>query len=389
MSRRAKLLFQLLSFLAVMPMGTSALAQEAQRWGVNMTRGVTPISQEIYGLHMLIFWICVVIAVVVFAALFYTLIAHRKSTGRTPATFHHSTTVEVIWTVIPFVILIAMAFPATTALINIYDSHDDVDLDVKITGYQWKWEYEYLPGEHVETGFNFFSNLHPEHNEARQLDSGIDPNTIPNYLLEVDEPIVLPIKKKIRFLITAKDVLHAWWVPALAVKRDAIPGFMNDSWAYIEEPGIYRGQCAELCGKDHGFMPIVVKAVEQAEFDAWAAEKAERARLIREAANQTLTFEQLYEQGEAVYNRSCAACHGATGDGVPGAFPAIRGSAVATGPLETHLDVVLNGVQGTAMQAFGAQLTPVEAAAVVTFQRNAYGNDMGDSVQPIDVLQAQ
>lgn len=386
MLRRAKPLFHqlLASLLMAGLLVPPAVAQDGKRWGVNLTQGVTPVSQEIYGLHMLIFWICVVIGVLVFGAMLYTMFMHRKSRGHEASQFHEHLGLEIAWTVVPFVILVAMAIPSTTALINIYDSNEEVDLDVVVTGYQWRWKYEYL-GKDV----SFFSSLHPDHNEARQLDSGINPWDVENYLLEVDEPLVLPIKKKIRFLITANDVLHAWFVPALAVKKDAIPGFVNESWAYIEEPGIYRGQCAELCGRDHGFMPIVVKAVEEAEYNAWIEEKQEQARQVAELASQTFTFDQLYAEGEQVYNRMCAACHGPTGEGVPGSFPAIKDSPVATGPMDEHLDLVLKGVSGTAMQAFGEQLTPVEAAAVVTFQRNSWGNNMGDSVQPVDVLQAQ
>ncbi|GAB1255535.1 cytochrome c oxidase subunit II [Aurantivibrio plasticivorans] len=385
MLRRAKPLFhRLLSSALVLALcSQSAVAEEAKRWGVNLTQGVTPVSQEIYGLHMLIFWICVVIGVAVFGVMIYSIIAHRKTSDREPAQFHEHLGLEIAWTLVPFLILIGMAFPATKALIKIYDTEEQVDLDIVVTGYQWKWKYEYL-GKDV----SFFSNLHPEHNEARQLDSGIDVKTIPNYLLETDTHLVLPIKKKVRFLITANDVLHAWFVPALGVKKDAIPGFVNESWAYIEEPGIYRGQCAELCGKDHGFMPIVVKAVEQAEFDQWIGAQQEQARKIAELASQTFTFDELYAEGEAVYNRVCAACHGPTGEGVPGAFPAIKGSPVATGPIMDHLSLVANGVSGTAMQAFGEQLTPVEMAAVITFQRNSWGNNMGDSIQPVDVVQA-
>jgi len=388
MLRRAKPLFhRLLGTLTLAGMSLPALAQEtgdqAERWQMNMPSGVTPVSGEVFGLHNIIFGICVVIGIGVFGALFYTMYAHRKSKGHQAAQFHEHLGLEIFWTIIPFLILVGMAVPATQSLINIYDTETDVDLDVVITGYQWKWEYEYL-GEDV----SFFSNLHPDHNQARQLDSGIDPESLPNYLLEVDEPLVLPVNKKIRFLVTASDVIHAWWVPDFAVKRDAIPGFVNEAWALIEEPGIYRGQCAELCGKDHGFMPIVVRAVEQAEYESWLAEKKEEAARIAEAAQQTLSFEELYSQGEQVYNQSCAACHGPSGEGVPGSFPGLAGSPIANGPIADHIDVVVNGVPNTAMQAFGNQLTPVQAAAVITYERNAFGNDMGDMVQPIDIVQA-
>lgn len=384
MLRRAKPLFHLLlgSALLMGLTGHQAFAEEVERWAVNMTPGVTPVSQEIYGLHMLIFWICVAIGIIVFGALAYTMYAHRRAKRKEAATFHEHLGLEIFWTAIPFLILVAMAIPATRSLIHLYDTEADVDLDVVVTGYQWKWQYEYL-GKDV----SFFSNLHEDSNAARQLGSGIDPETVPNYLLEVDNPLVVPVNKKIRFLVTGNDVIHSWWVPALGIKRDAIPGFVRESWARIEEPGIYRGVCAELCGRDHGFMPIVVKAVEEEEFNQWIGEKQAAAEELRELASQTFTFEDLYERGEGVYNRSCAACHGPDGQGVPGAFPAIAGSAVATGPIEEHLDVVVNGVPGTAMQAFGAQLSPVDIAAVVTYQRNAFGNNMGDQAQPVDVLQ--
>ena len=348
-------------------------AAHASEWQLNMTEGVTAVSQEVFSLHMLIFWICCAIGVVVFGAMFISMFLHRKSRGAVAANFHESTALEFVWTIIPFVILIGMAFPATKTLIKIYD-HEDPDVDVLVTAYQWKWKYEY-PGQ----GVSFFSNLStPKDQITGDAEKG------EHYLLEVDEPLVIPVGKKVRFLVTAADVIHSWWVPDLAVKRDAIPGYINAAWTYVEEPGVYRGQCAELCGKDHGFMPIEVHAVSQEDYDAWISVKQAKALEIAEAAKQTLTFDELYAQGDAVYQAKCAACHGGSGEG--GVGKAIKGSAVATGELSTHFDVVINGVAGTAMQSFSEQLTPVEAAAVITFQRNAYGNNMGDIVQPIDVV---
>ena len=256
--------------LAVLPLAGVALAQaqaEAPRWQVNMPVGVTPISRETYDLHMLILWVCVAIAVVVFGAMIYALVAFRKSKGVTPAKWSHSTTAEIVWTVIPTLIVVWMAFVAAPVVINIEDTRN-AGLTVKVTGYQWKWEYEYL-GEDV----SFFSTLDEGSNAARQLGSGISPRSVDNYLLEVDQRLVVPTDTKIRYLLTSNDVLHAWWVPDLAVKRDAIPGRMNEGWFLIEEPGVYRGQCAELCGKDHGFMPVVVEAVPPEEFEAWLAEQ--------------------------------------------------------------------------------------------------------------------
>lgn len=348
----------------------------ASDWPLNMTEGVTTVSRDVHGLHMQIFWWCVAIGVVVFGVMFYTMFAHRKSKGAKAANFHENTTLEVIWTAIPFLILIIMAVPATKTLINIYDT-EDAELDILITGYQWKWKYEYLDenGENV----SFFSLLSTSRDEIEdKLEQG------ENYLLEVDEPVYIPTGKKVRFLVTAADVIHSWWVPQLAVKRDAIPGYIHEAWTMVEEPGVFRGQCTELCGKDHGYMPVVVHAVEPAEFEQWLEGKKEQARAVAEAAKQTLSFDELYATGEQVYASNCAACHQANGEGIPGNFPAIANSPIATGPVVDHIDRVVNGGKG--MPPFGEQLTPVETAAVVTFQRNAFGNNMGDQIQPIDVV---
>ncbi|WP_250460563.1 cytochrome c oxidase subunit II [Microbulbifer litoralis] len=370
---------RLFALLATSVLSLPSLAQEerdAERWGVNMTQGVTEVSQTTYELHMLIFWICVGIGVVVFGVMFYSMWRHRKSKGYKAAQFHESTAVELVWTIVPTLILIGMAVPATKTLYDIYDTKE-ADLDIMITGYQWKWKYDYLGSD-----VSFFSNLATPRS---QIDNQQPKNA--NYLLEVDEPLVVPVGQKIRFLITANDVIHAWWVPDLAVKKDAIPGFINESWTRIDEPGIYRGQCAELCGKDHGFMPVVVKAVPQQEYDSWLAGRAAEAAKLRELTEKTFTFDELFARGEKVYNRTCAACHQPNGQGVPGTFPAIAGSAVATGPLDGHMNMVVNGSQvNPAMQAFGAQMSEVDLAAVITYQRNAFGNDMGDTVQPVDIL---
>jgi len=236
---------------------------------LNLRVGVTPLSREIHGLHMLILWICVAIAVAVFGVMIYSIATFRKSKGAVPATFDHSTKAEIIWTVIPVLILVGMAIPAARTLVKIDDSRGS-DLTVKVTGYQWKWQYEYV-GE----GVSFFSSLAPQSNVARQVDSGIDPASVPNYLLDVDRPLVVPQGVKVRVLVTAADVIHSWWVPDFAIKKDAIPGYINELWFLAEKPGVYRGQCVELCGRDHGFMPIVVDVKPRAEFDAWlAAQKA-------------------------------------------------------------------------------------------------------------------
>ena len=342
---------------------------------VNMSPGVTEIGADIFELHMLIMWICVVIGVAVFAVMFYSIYAHRKSKGHQASQFHESTKVEVAWTVVPFLILIAMAVPATSTLLEVYDN-DEAELDILITGYQWKWKYEYL----VESGepVAFFSNLATSQEEIYNTDKKGD-----NYLLEVDEPLVIPTNTKVRFLVTANDVIHSWWVPEIAVKRDAIPGFINEAWTRVPEEGIYRGQCTELCGAYHGFMPVEVHAVSRDEFDAWMAAKRGAAAAQTQLAMQTLSVDDLMDQGKAVYDSACLACHGAQGQG--GIGNAIAGSAVVMGDLSNHIAVVAKGVSGTAMQAFGGQLNDVEMAAVLTYQRNAFGNNTGDVVQPGDV----
>jgi len=353
-----------------------ALAAGGEKNALNMPVGVTDVGRSIFDLHMIILWICVVIGALVFGVMFYSIIYHRKSRGVKPAQFHESTKVEIAWTVVPFLILITMAVPATSTLLDIYD-FDDADMDVLVTGYQWKWKYEYLAedGESVA----FFSNLSTPQSEIYNTD-----NKNENYLLEVDEPLVIPVDTKVRFLVTANDVIHSWWVPELAVKKDAIPGFINETWTRANEVGTYRGQCAELCGKDHGFMPIVVEVVSKEAYATWLGEKQEQAAKVKELMAQTFTLEELMERGKAVYARNCLACHGAQGEG--GVGTAIAGSAIATGELGGHLNIGINGVPGTAMQAFGGQLNDVDLAAVITYQRNAFGNNMGDLVQPIDVF---
>lgn len=377
---------------------SAAWAYTGAKW--NLPEGVTEISHEVHGLHMLMFTVCVVIGCVVFGAMFYSIVMHRKSKGYKPADFHESTLVEIIWTGIPFIILIAIAIPAAGTLIKMDDTRN-ADMSVKITAYQWKWQYDYL-GEDL----SFFSTLAPESNRARQLNSGIDPNTVANYLVDVDNPLVLPVGRKIRFLVTSNDVIHAWWVSELAVKKDAIPGYINEVWTRIDEPGTYRGVCAELCGRDHGFMPIVVKALPADEYDAWLAGKTgaaievassdDTAGMMSDAtpaddastdeptadAPAALSQDELVAAGEKVYAANCAACHQPAGTGMPPTFPSLIGSAVVSGPVDAQISQVLNGKN--VMPPFG-HLSDEEVAAVVTYTRNSWGNSSG-TAQPAAVV---
>src|SRR5690606_20886492 len=344
-------------------------------WDVNMHRGATEVSRSVFDLHMTIFWICVVIGALVFAVMLWSMIIHRRATGQQPAHFHENTRVEVLWTVIPLLILVGMAVPATRTLIHIYDSSEP-ELDVQITGYQWKWHYKYL-GQDVE----FFSNLTTPRDQISNRAPKDD-----TYLLEVDEPLVIPAGTKVRFLVTAADVIHSWWVPALAVKKDAIPGFVNEAWTRVDEPGIYRGQCTELCGKDHGFMPVVVEVKSKEDFAVWLAERKEQSLKMKELTSKEWTLDELMVHGEKAYNTNCVACHQANGEGLPPMFPALKGSRIALGAVEAHMDIVINGKPGTAMAAFGKQLSEVDLAAIITYERNAWGNKVGDMVTPKDVL---
>ena len=343
---------------------------------INMTRGVTAVSMANYQLHMVVLWICVVIGVIVFSAMFISIVLHRKSKGHEAAQFTHSTTAEIIWTVIPVVILVAIAVPATSALVQM-EVAPETDMTIKITGFQWRWKYQYMEDE-----IEFISSLHSDSNAARRLASGTDPETVENYLLDVDKPLVLPAETKIKFLITADDVIHSWWVPALGWKRDAVPGFINEAWTEIMEPGVYRGQCAELCGKDHGFMPIVLNVLPRAEYEAWVLQQRQEMAHAESEVERLWTRAELMELGENVYATQCATCHQADGQGLAPAFPALAGSAVTTGPVKDNIDVVLHGREGTAMQAWSKMLSDSDIAATLTYTRNAFGNETGDVVQP-------
>ena len=348
---------------------------------LNLTKGVTETSQKVYDLHMTILTIVTVIGIIVFALMIWSIINHRKSKNPVPAKFHHSTAAEITWTIIPILILIGLAIPATKTLIFM-EQTGDADITLKVTGYQWKWKYDYM-----NEGISFFSALDQASNDARQLGSDKDPNSVDNYLREVDNPVVLPINTKVRILTTGADVIHAWWVPALGWKRDAIPGFINDNWTNIEKEGIYRGQCAELCGKDHGFMPIVVHAVSKEKYAAWVEEKKAEQAAAASGADREWSKEELLEKGKAVYGANCAACHMINGEGVPGTFPALNGSAIVNGPVADHIHRVLEGKN--LMPSFKSQLSDVEIAAAITYERNSWDNKTGDVVQPKDIKAAR
>ena len=375
MLKRAKALFLgLLSPVIALVVAGSVSAESAMRQ-LNMPQGVTEVSQAAYDIHMIMMWICTAIGIAVFGFMFYVMYAHRKSRGAVAANFHENHVVELIWTIVPALILIVMAIPATSALLKVYDT-ENADIDIKVTGYQWKWQYEYI-GE----GVKYMSELRTSQDEIY----GRTPKG-EHYLREVTEPLVIPTGKKVRFLITGNDVIHSWWVPDFGVKRDAVPGLFTSAWAKTDTPGVYVGECTELCGLGHAFMPVVVEVKEEAEYNEWLAGKKEEAAIYASTIGKEWTFDELMVRGEEVYNRSCAACHQADGNGIAGVFPALKDSPIALGPKEGHIAVLIDGVAGTSMQSFADQLSEVDIAAVVHYERNAWGNDVGDVTQPIDVL---
>jgi cytochrome c oxidase subunit II len=355
-------------------------------WGVfavgdNMPRGVTPFSKDVYQLHNTILAIVTVIGVLVFTAMFTSIVVHRKSKGYVPAKFTHSTKAEILWTAIPVLILVVMAVPSTRVLIDM-ETSGQPELNIKVTGYQWLWKYDY-----IEDGISFYSALDRESNRTRQIGSGIDPRSVENYLLEVDNRMVVPVNTRIRFLLTSDDVIHSWWVPDLGWKRDAIPGMVNEAWTLIEQEGIYRGQCAELCGKDHGFMPIVVEAVSREAYDAWVASQRQDMAATAHDAARLWSREELMDHGANIYQSQCAACHQADGSGLEPAFPALARNGAPTGALEDHIKVILDGRDGTAMTGFRERLQPQDIAAALTYTRNAWSNGDGEIVQPSSIAE--
>ena len=343
-------------------------------FALNLHKPASALAQNIYDLHTLILWICVAIFIVVFVPMVIALVRHRKSVGHQAAKFHDNKAIEVLWTVIPVLILLGMAWPATSLVINMKDTSKE-DLTIKVTGHQWKWEYEYL-GDDIR----FMSNTTtPAEQIAGTQAKG------ENYLLEVDKPLVVPAGKKVRLVLTSSDVIHAWWVPAFGVKQDAVPGFIRDTWFKVDQPGTYRGQCAELCGVGHGFMPVVVEVVPPEQFAAWKSEQKTQVAAAAANANKTYELEELKTMGEQLYTANCAACHQPTGMGIAGAFPALNGSKIVTSDKAAHMDIVVNGKPGTAMAAFGKQLSDLDIAAIITYERNAWDNKTGDVIQPADV----
>jgi cytochrome c oxidase subunit II len=356
----------------------------------NFPEPVTPIARETLHIHNEFMLIITILFVVVFAIMIYSMIRHRKSSGHAPAKFTGPTgALQWFWALIPFAILlfidfVLMGIPAVQAIINMEDTQTKADMVLKVTGMQWKWQYEY-----PESGVKFISTLATPRDQIANAEAKGE-----HYLLEVDKPVVLPVGKKVRILLTSTDVIHTWWVPQFGVKRDAIPGFLRETWVLIEKPGIYRGQCAELCGKDHGFMPVVVHAVPEPEYLAWVEAQKAEAKAAAGGADRTWSKDELVTEGKAVYEKVCAACHQPDGKGLPPAFPALAGSKIVSGPLldmngkvikDSHVDRVLHGKAGTAMQAFSASLSDVELAAVITYERNSFGNQMGDMIQPAQI----
>jgi cytochrome c oxidase subunit 2 len=348
---------------------------------LNFQQPVTQIAADIYQLHNWMLAICFAIFLAVFGVMFYSMLKHRKSLGHKSASFHESTAVEIGWTIVPFVIVILMALPATKTVVAMKDT-SNADITIKATGMQWKWGYDYLKGE--GQGISFLSNL------ATPREQVVDSSKVKNdnYLLEVDNPVVVPVNKKIRIVTTANDVIHAWGVPALGVKQDAIPGFVRDIWFRAEKVGEYRGQCYELCGKEHAFMPIVVNVVSDEDYKKWVGGKQKEMAAQADDPNKTWTVDELKQRGEKVYAANCVACHQANGKGMPGTFPALDGSPAVIGPRAEQLNVVLNGRK--AMPPFKQVLSDTDIAAVITYTRNSWSNKAKENiVQPAEVVAAR
>ena len=381
------------SFLSRLALGAglalgAASALADYTW--NFPKPVTPIGRDTLSMHNQFMVVITVLFVVVFAIMLYSMIRHRKSVGARPAGFSGPTgMLQWFWVLVPFAILlfidfVLMGIPAFHAVIEMEDTRTKADMVLKVTGLQWKWKYEY-----PDSGISFVSTLSTPREQIEGKAAKGE-----NYLLEVDNEVVLPVGRKVRILLTSTDVIHTWWVPQFGVKRDAIPGFLRETWVRIEEPGVYRGQCAELCGKDHGFMPVVVRAVPEPEYAAWVAGKKAEMAAAAAGSDKAWSKDELMTAGKAAYDKNCAACHQPEGQGIPPAFPALAGSKIVTGPLlspegrlipDSHVDRVMNGKAGTAMQAFKATLSDADLAAIITYERNAFGNTKGDMIQPAQI----
>ena len=371
-----------------------ALAQDVQgrpvEYQLNLQTPVTKIAAEVNDLHTWMMIVCLIIFVAVFGVMFYSVFKHRRSLGHKPATFHESTAVEIAWTVVPFLIVIGMALPATKTVVAMKDT-SNADITIKATGMQWRWGYDYLNGEGA--GISFLSSLSTPREQIGEPGVPATQARTENYLMEVDNEVVVPVNKKIRMVLTANDVIHAWMIPAFAVKQDAIPGFVRDAWFKSEKTGVFRGQCAELCGKEHAFMPIVVRVVSDAEYTKWVAGKQEEMAKLADDPAKVWTIDELKIKGEKVYASNCIACHQANGKGLPGAFAALDGSPVVNGPRAEQINVMLNGKNSgkypAAMPAFNT-LSDSDIAAVITFTRNNWSNKAEENiVQPAEVLAAR
>ncbi|MBI3714465.1 MAG: cytochrome c oxidase subunit II [Betaproteobacteria bacterium] len=379
------------SIAALVLLGISGLPAWAS-YDVNIPAPVTPISTQIYGLHMYILYICAVIFVIVFGAMFYSIFKFRKSQGAKPdVNFHESTLIEIIWTTIPFIILLAIAIPATKTILEMKDTSNP-DLSIKVTAFQWGWRYDYSADD-----FGFYSNLATPWDQIGQPDEKATVAKGTNYLLEVDNPVVVPVGKRVRLLVTSNDVIHGWYVPQLGVNQYGIPGFIKDAWFQADKVGIYRGQCSQICGKLHGYMPITVEVKSEADYAAWVqaskakwgAKPAAGAAAVPAAdPGKKFSLAELKAEGERVFTANCVACHQTNGKGLPPAFPPLSGSKVVQGPAEAQIKTVLNGRPGTAMQPF-ARLSDMELAAVITYTRNSWDNKTGSVIQPADILAAR
>lgn len=360
-------------------------------YDVNIAQPASPIAQQIYGLHMYILWVCATIFVIVFGLMFYSIFKFRKSNGAKPdVNFHESTLIEIIWTIIPFIILIAMAVPATKTILDMKDTSSP-DLTIKVTGFQWGWRYDYSAAD-----FGFYSNLSTPWSQIGQPGTGPTEPQGKDYLLEVDNPLVVPVGKRVRLLITSNDVIHGWYVPQLGINQYGIPGFIKDVWFKADMVGTFKGQCSQICGKLHGYMPIAVEVKSETDYAKWVEESKAKwgAKALTSAApaavvsteddNKVFTMAEAKDKGALIYAANCVACHQASGKGMPPAFPSLSGSKIVLGPSDEQISILLNGKAGTAMQSF-ARLSNSEIAAVITYTKNSFGNSVGKLVQPADV----